>query len=171
MPLGKYHPSNYKITSPTPKVSATPSVAPAPPELSLPPAKSSSRPHHRRQGSDVKQKLQQYQRAMIEQARVATALSGPDATAPKPTSPKLHPLGTVGPITPLELEESLHAGYLVAGSLGKASTIYDIPTTMGPPRDSAGTSNQQEQDAIDKIIKAEEERWMKDAGSSYATKV
>jgi hypothetical protein len=63
----------------------------------------------------VKLKLQQYQREMIAQARLAELPSGAQdqAGGAKPTSPKLQPLGSPGPITPLELEES--SGYMAAG--------------------------------------------------------
>lgn len=102
---------------------------------------------------------------------MASTLSGQDSATPDPASPRLHPLGSPGPITPFELEESLHAGYLVAGGLGRGTTKSTKPTGMGPPAEALGTSAQREQEAIETIIKAEEERWMKDAGSSHATRV
>jgi len=99
MPLGKYHPSNYKNKSKTGDKLAP--ITPAAP----------SQPQHARKKSDIKKKLQQYQRDMIEQAALAGHMPFPGA---KPVSPRLLPLGSPGPVTPMELEES--AGYLGAGS-------------------------------------------------------
>jgi hypothetical protein len=95
IPVGKYHPSNYKNKS-NDNEGATLST-------------------HRRSSSDVRGNLQQYQRDIIEQAAIASGMPIPDI--PKPLSPRLRPLGTlsVGPMTPMELEGSSD-GYLVAGS-------------------------------------------------------
>jgi len=99
MPLGKYHPSNYKNKSNTSeKVTSLTPTAP-------------SQPHHTRKKSDIKKKLQQYQRDMVEQAALAGRMPFPGA---KPISPRLLPLGSPGPVTPMELEEG--AGYLGAGA-------------------------------------------------------
>ena len=99
MPLGKYHPSNYKNKS-----NAVEKIAPTTPAAP-------NQPHHARKKSDIKKKLQQYQRDMIEQAALAGRMPFPGA---KPISPRLLPLGSPGPVTPMELEES--AGYLGAGA-------------------------------------------------------
>jgi hypothetical protein len=101
MPLGKYHPSNYKNKSKA--VDKLSSLTPASP----------SQPQHVRKKSDIKKKLQQYQKDMVEQAALAGRMSFPGA---KPVSPRLLPLGSPGPVTPMELEES--AGYLGAGARG-----------------------------------------------------
>lgn len=63
----------------------------------------------------MKRKLQQYQRDMIAQARLSSLPGTQEQAAgsAEPTSPKLQPLGSPGPITPLELEES--SGYMAAG--------------------------------------------------------
>lgn len=86
-----------------------------PNELQIPASgKTNKRPAYERRTSDVKRKLQQYQRDMIAEARLAGLPSNQEqACIMKPTSPKLRPRGSPGPITPLELEES--AGYMVAG--------------------------------------------------------
>jgi hypothetical protein len=110
--MGKYHPSKYK------PVAGVATSAPLPPtELEIPSGKGNKRPAYERRTSDVKRKLQQYQRDMIAQARLA-GLRGTseDMASAKPSSPKLQPLGSPGPITPLELEES--GGYMVAGMSG-----------------------------------------------------
>jgi len=125
MPLGKYHPSNYN--SPASSSANTPSVTSVPPpfpstHLKIPQTNGKRpappRSIHERRGSDVKRKIQQYQRDMIAQARLKSSDSIPMAMK-EPNSPKLTPLGSPGPITPFELEES--DGYLTAGT--KASTI------------------------------------------------
>lgn len=99
MPLGKYHPSNYKNKSKNGDKLAP--LTPAAP----------SQPQHARKKSDIKKKLQQYQRDMVEQAALAGRMPFPGA---KPVSPRLLPLGSPGPVTPMELEEN--AGYLGAGA-------------------------------------------------------
>ena len=97
MPKGKYHPSNYKN-----KVVIPEKLAP------LVPAAAKG---HTRKNSDVKKKLQQYQREMVEQAAMAGNIQ---LTGGKPTSPRLIPLNSPGPVTPMELEEG--ASYLAARS-------------------------------------------------------
>ncbi|KAK0105186.1 hypothetical protein ONS95_004418 [Cadophora gregata] len=120
IPMGKYHPSNYK--SPASTEVSTPTTnprAPLPPtNLSIPATtnkrSSKERPGHERRSSDIKRKLQQYQRDMIAQARAAAPTTNDGRTSKEPNSPRLQPLGSPGPITPFELEEA--DGYIVAGS-------------------------------------------------------
>ncbi len=120
IPMGKYHPSNYK--SPASTAVTTPTSAPRPPlpptNLSIPPKtskrSSKERPGHERKSSDVKRKLQQYQRDMIAQARDAASTMRAGRASKEPISPKLQPLGSPGPITPFDLEEA--DGYIVEGS-------------------------------------------------------
>lgn len=89
-----------------------------PSHLKIPsPGKTNKRPAYERRTSDVKRKLQQYQRDMISEARLAGLPSNQEAGTAKPSSPRLLPCGSPGPITPLELEES--SGYMVAG-MGEA---------------------------------------------------
>ena len=132
IPMGKYHPSNFK-SNPTSSVGTpTGHSIPAPfpsHNLALPKTtgkrNTAARPGHERRGSDVKRKIQQYQREMIAQSRTAGHHStggAMKAALRKPNSPKLEPLGSPGPITPFELEES--AGYMIAG--GRAPTDSDV---------------------------------------------
>ncbi|KAI9743800.1 MAG: hypothetical protein M1818_002534 [Claussenomyces sp. TS43310] len=131
MPLGKYHPSNYKNKGET-----DPSAALTPPP---------QQPAHARQESDIRKKLQQYQRDMVEQASIA----GHIQMAARPENPRLAPLGSPGPVTPMELEEG--AGYLVAGA-GSA----------------ADPGSQQEM--VGRMIRAEQERMQREGrGSPVAT--
>jgi len=115
--MGKYHPSNYKLVAPAISTGLSPiPVSTQPTELEIPsPDKSNKRSAYERRTNDVKLKLQQYQRDMIAQARLAGLPGGSQdqAGSAKPSSPKLQPLGSPGPITPLELEES--SGYMAAG--------------------------------------------------------
>ncbi|EKD14401.1 uncharacterized protein L3040_008238 [Drepanopeziza brunnea f. sp. 'multigermtubi'] len=120
IPKGKYYPSNYQSPNPS-EISTPPSSLPRislpPTNLSLPPTSSKraskDRAGHERTSSDVKRKLQQYQRDMIAQAQ-ETASTLRATTSKEPLSPRLLPVGSPGPITPFELEEA--DGYLVAGN-------------------------------------------------------
>ncbi|KZL68908.1 hypothetical protein CT0861_07630 [Colletotrichum tofieldiae] len=144
LPMGKYYPSNYEqqnscgaLTGPSgppSRVSSTRSEGHIPTREAF---RTSSR-----QDSEVRRKLQQYQRDMIAQARLAASEvlgSSPNQTnaAPsstimlngvpltnlhhigttgvhKPISPRLLPLGSPGPVTPMDLEGE-QGGYLDRG--------------------------------------------------------
>jgi hypothetical protein len=91
--LPRFHPANYQAA--TTAVSSAPTSAPA------------STPRHY---SNAQLQLHNYQRELIASAtRSKTAPTGI-----KPVSPRLLPLGSPGPVTPLMLEEE--GGYLVAGA-------------------------------------------------------
>ena len=107
--------------------------------------------HHVRSDSDARRRLQQYQRDMVAQATLAAnrvlvkkgagskdmmahahiALQaggvhlGGTMSAHKPTSPRLAPLGSPGPVTPITLEaegDAAHSGgYLTKGRAYSAS--------------------------------------------------
>ena len=83
---------------------------------------------HSRNESEAKRRLQQYQRDMIAQATLALNGGNVNAAAmnaislrnmgftslnTKPSKPRLVPLGSPGPVTPMELESS-DDGYLGA---------------------------------------------------------
>jgi hypothetical protein len=125
-PTGKYHPSNYKFPSTTTALTPSLPARPLPPtNFTLPPSlqnrknKDRDRPAngHVRKTSDVKRKLQQYQREMIAQARMSahSIAAKTEGGKTEPLSPRLLPAGSPGPITPLELEMDGEDGYLVAG--------------------------------------------------------
>jgi hypothetical protein len=108
VPLGKYHPQNYKKPVKIPEKLAPLVQATA----------SQGRNHghghgHSRKKSDVKKKLQQYQRDMVHQAAMGGHVPLPGG---KPISPRLLPLSSPGPVTPMELEEGVAPGYLGARS-------------------------------------------------------
>ncbi|KAF7909666.1 uncharacterized protein EAF01_003384 [Botrytis porri] len=160
IPKGKYYPSNYK-PSPTSPLPSIPTAILNGGQLQLPPKsqrQKSSNPHHQRKSSDVKRKLQKYQKDMIEQARMVHAsvvsTPGESASGSKPISPRLLPLGSPGPITPFELEES--SGYLIAGQMR-----------------SGGLAQGEliENEAVARIIRMEEERRRREGQSSPAARV
>ncbi|TVY38430.1 hypothetical protein LOCC1_G006926 [Lachnellula occidentalis] len=163
IPAGKYYPSNYN--SPATTRVSTPTSAPGPlpgTNLTLPSAtahktKRQKSSGHERNSSDVKRKLQQYQRDMIAQARHAKSRTGGRAPGfhiqmPKPVSPKLMPAGSSGPITPFELEECDE--YLTSGT-----------------RDRGNTSNpggfQQDKQLINEMISMENSRAASIGHSSF----
>lgn len=125
IPMGKYHPSNYRspatTTAGTP--TSTPRHNPLPPtNLELPtgrPKRSKNiRPGHARQDSDVQRALLEYQRTMMAQAQLgstSTTAGNAKLGSTEPISPKLLPAGSPGPITPFELEGE-DGGYIVAGN-------------------------------------------------------
>ncbi|GKT48816.1 uncharacterized protein ColSpa_08997 [Colletotrichum spaethianum] len=144
LPMGKYYPSNYEQqnshgartgpSGPPSRVSSARSEGHIPTREAF---RASSR-----QDSEVRRKLQQYQRDMIAQARLAAsevlgsspnqANAAPSSTITlngvpltnlhhigttgvhKPISPRLLPLGSPGPVTPMDLEGE-QGGYLDRG--------------------------------------------------------
>lgn len=119
-----------------------------------------------RTDSDAKRRLQQYQRDMVAQAtQAARSLAGAKGPAGlaaahgvvvpnfqidsnKPTSPRLQPLGSPGPVTPMELEAQGDGGYLTRG--------------RAVPSPDSRRDNQ----AIAKALKAEEERKQREGRGS-----
>lgn len=137
LPLGKYYPSNWERRHGKGPQSRPPAAA-AHSEPQVPKSQESNQSpsHAQRPGSDVKRRLQQYQRDMIAQAAMAanalivssgSAGSGGSASSSiasslrgltlpqghlaatflkthKPRSPRLEPVGSPGPVTPMSLE-------------------------------------------------------------------
>lgn len=119
---GKYHPSNYKsLTAPSSMATPQPSL-----HTTLLPADATS-------ATDIRRKLQQYQRDMVEQAAMAARLSVPGG---EPVSPRLCPLGSPGPVTPWELDGGEGEGYLERGGGSSAA----IETKMGESAKAAVTT-------------------------------
>lgn len=100
---GKYHPSNYKNSGTTTAVTSAPGT-----QMSVP----TFLPNTSNSAKDIRKKLQQYQRDMVEQAALAARLSVPGR---EPISPRLGPLGSPGPVTPWELDGE-NDGYLERGA-------------------------------------------------------
>lgn len=96
---------------------------------------------HTRNESEAKRRLQQYQRDMIAQASLA--LDGGNfnsaalqslrnigfASISKPNKPKLEPLGSPGPVTPMELGGSAD-GYLSARGPADDAQAEEIARAM-----------------------------------------
>ncbi|KAI0384559.1 hypothetical protein F5Y04DRAFT_248606 [Hypomontagnella monticulosa] len=133
LPMGKYYPSNYvkrkeekrSRQQSRPHTSVPTSPIGSKSETQVPTTRDSVATGHSRNESDAKRRLQQYQRDMIAQATLA--LNGGNVNAAtlsslrtigfssmsKPSKPRLAPLGSPGPVTPMELEGS-EDGYLGA---------------------------------------------------------
>ncbi|KAK5124693.1 hypothetical protein LTR85_001406 [Meristemomyces frigidus] len=97
--LPRFHPANFP--------SAHSSLQVTPDGVASPQGPVSPRAHQRML-SDAQKHLYAYQREVVSAARASSPGPGD-----RPISPKLAPLGSPGPVTPLELE--CEDGYLVAG--------------------------------------------------------
>ncbi|KAK4248693.1 hypothetical protein C7999DRAFT_40088 [Corynascus novoguineensis] len=160
LPMGKYYPSNWERRhGKTPQKSRPPVTSqPAAPavrsEPQVPKFQQGDQAHQHRPGSDVKRRLQQYQRDMVAQAAMAAnallassgsagsigapSLSGLPLPVPrgqlaatflkthKPLSPRLQPVGSPGPVTPMSLESD---SYLSLGSPGAG--VVNAPEMAG----------------------------------------
>lgn len=91
------------------------------------------------------------------QARNAAMLAnfhgGPAAAGlggSEPISPRLAPLGSPGPITPFELEDSAQAGYVVAG------VSHSMAANEGPI--GGGLERDRDRELVGRMIMVEEER-------------
>lgn len=177
LPMGKYYPSNYEAkqrrsNQSTPNASR-PSSAAGPSSMKTEtavPQITRTDSSHSRSNSDAKRRLQQYQRDMVAQATQAARqiASGPGSSAHlaaahgvsvqkfqlgshRPISPRLQPLGSPGPVTPMELEG--HGGE--AGYLGRGRPV---------PSPDAG----REDDAIARAMAAEAARMRREGRASPA---
>ncbi|KAI0458488.1 hypothetical protein F5B21DRAFT_433889 [Xylaria acuta] len=142
LPMGKYYPSNYerrkdekKGKKHRPTTSAPTMSGSAKSESQVPTVNQTSSIGHSRSESEAKARLQQYQRDMIAQASIALGRGNPnEATLGsirqygfnhviKPSKPRLVPLGSPGPVTPMELEGS-DIGYLeIHGGIGAQAEL------------------------------------------------
>ncbi|KAF2484056.1 hypothetical protein BDY17DRAFT_120491 [Neohortaea acidophila] len=113
--LPRFHPSNY--SSPQSSAQTTPDAGPTSPQIPAPPRL------HQRVVSDAQKHLLAYQRETVSAAARSSAPTHLD----DPESPRLMPLGSPGPVTPLELE-SEGDDYLMSGG--------------GPTRDQAVESQE-----------------------------
>ncbi|KAI1771647.1 hypothetical protein F4818DRAFT_198293 [Hypoxylon cercidicola] len=135
LPMGKYYPSNYvkrkeekRSKQQTLRPSSSSPVSPvgSKSETQVPTTRDIPAIGHSRNESEAKRRLQQYQRDMIAQATLA--LNGGNMNAAtlnslrtigftsmsnNPSKPRLVPLGSPGPVTPMELEGA-EDGYLGA---------------------------------------------------------
>ncbi|KAG6037825.1 hypothetical protein E4U41_004714 [Claviceps citrina] len=129
LPLGKYYPTNYEQQHPQRESDYTrPSPLAHSASLTMEsyshlPQVRPELPRGENPQLEMRRKMQQYQRDMIAQASMVlgattrTASPGVSMNGPpvkdiclsgsmlnKPLSPRLHPLGSPGPVTPMELE-------------------------------------------------------------------
>jgi hypothetical protein len=148
MPVGKYYPSNYERRKAEKHGRQVSESRVTTTSNRQPPS-----PGHSRNESDAKRRLQQYQRDMIAQARMALnggstytlqSLRSMGFGSPSnPDKPKLEPLGSPGPVTPMELGGS-NDGYLAA---------------RGPADDAQA-------EEIARALRAEEQRRRREGASS-----
>lgn len=94
-PLGRFHPANFP-SSQSSSSAQTPATGPNSPQSPVSPRT------YQKQYTDAQRQMYQYQQQLL----AATARSTRGSVGPKPSSPRLHPLGSPGPVTPLELEET-----------------------------------------------------------------
>ncbi|KAF2643910.1 hypothetical protein P280DRAFT_477354 [Massarina eburnea CBS 473.64] len=98
--LPRFHPANF-ASSQNSSAAGTPGTGPSSPQPPLSPRA------HQKQYSDIQRQMYAYQQQLM--ANAARQARGPTA---KPTSPRLNPLESPGPVTPMELEGA--DGYLTA---------------------------------------------------------
>lgn len=185
LPVGKYYPSNYeqrqKQTHHSSRSSARPSSAVGPSSVksdTVVPQINRTDPRGR-PDSEAKMRLLQYQRDMITQAQLAKqrledggSSSYPAAAglhgAPShrhqrgsgprgPISPRLQPLGSPGPVTPLALEGA--DGYLSARGR---------PSPRDRPRPVPSPDAGRESHAVARAMKAHGERRRREGRCSPA---
>lgn len=179
LPVGKYYPSNYehrqKQTHHSSRSSTRPSSAVGPSSVksdTVVPQINRADPRGR-PDSEAKTRLLQYQRDMITQAQLAkqrledggvAGLHGASSqrlqktnTPRGPISPRLQPLGSPGPVTPLALEGA--DGYLSARS---RASPRDRPRPVPSP--DAGRENH----AVARAMKAHGERRRREGRCSPA---
>jgi hypothetical protein len=153
LPVGKYYPSNYEQEHPQ---SASDHLRPAP-VTHVAPLTVKSDANVPRVRADLSQsdnpqvemrrKMQQYQRDMIAQATMVLGTSAKSTTgislnglpikdiwlsgsaSQKPRSPRLDPLGSPGPVTPMDLE-SCGSSYIDTGVKSPSSLSKD---SLAPP--------------------------------------
>ncbi|KAI1370736.1 hypothetical protein F4677DRAFT_457672 [Hypoxylon crocopeplum] len=167
LPMGKYYPSNYvkrkeekrSKQQGRPPTSIPSSTMGSKSETQVPTTRDAPPTGQSRNESDAKRRLQQYQRDMIAQATLALNGGNVNAAAlsslrtigftsvSKPSKPRLAPLGSPGPVTPMELEGS-EDGYL--GARGPADAQIE---------------------EITRAIRAEEERKRREGATSPAVEL
>ncbi|CAI6332417.1 unnamed protein product [Periconia digitata] len=99
--LPRFHPANF-TSSQQSSSAATPTTGPNSPQPPLSPRT------HNRQYSEIQRQMYAYQQQLL-----ANATRQARGSIAKPTSPRLNPLDSPGPVTPMELEGA--DGYLTAG--------------------------------------------------------
>jgi hypothetical protein len=142
--LPRYHPQAYQSPNRAPPNTSQQSYRPSSPL--------GNTSQYFRVPSDSQKALRQYQRDLIAHAKLSSSEAATPGSA-KPNAPRLDPLGSPGPVTPLALEEE--GGYLTAG-MGSISN-GGSPVMSGDD-DSA--------DLVDKDIRNENNRCEKKSRGS-----
>ncbi|KAF2140635.1 uncharacterized protein K452DRAFT_230126 [Aplosporella prunicola CBS 121167] len=109
--LPRFHPANFPSQSSS--AAQTPSTNPNSPQP--PPSPYAQQ----RQYSEAQRQLYLYQRELLATAARNMHASSTGGATVRPVSPRLNPLGSPGPVTPLELEGQ--GDYLVAGARSAAA--------------------------------------------------
>lgn len=122
--LPRFHPANYQSSE----------------AHSIQPSRNSRSSASQRHLSDAQQKLHQYQRDLVTSATKTSRSLVSQSVTRKPSSLRLHPLGSPGPVTPMTLEGQ--GDYLAAGST-------DSPRQLQPS---------EETDLVDRFIREESDR-------------
>ncbi|TGJ78279.1 hypothetical protein E0Z10_g10488 [Xylaria hypoxylon] len=142
-PMGKYYPSNYEKRKGEKRkkgnnqhrlaISESTVSNSIKPEPQVPVINQTSTTGHSRNESEAKRRLQQYQRDMIAQATIALNHGNVNeatlgsirslgfSNMMNPSKPRLIPLGSPGPVTPMELEGS-EDGYLEVHGASRVMT-------------------------------------------------
>ena len=110
--LPRFHPANF-VSKESPSSTS--------PRTSL---RSSHAPYAHRPYSEAQAKLQQYQRELVASATRSSRAATSSADGVKPSSPRLHPLGSPGPVTPMMLEGQ--GDYMIAGVGGSNGRIGQV---------------------------------------------
>ncbi|GAB7340358.1 hypothetical protein MBLNU457_6803t2 [Dothideomycetes sp. NU457] len=125
--LPRFHPANFPSSHSS--VGNTPGSGPVSPQMSLSPQM------QQKMVNDVQKQLYLYQQEI-------SARSGPQVIRERPTSPRLVPLGSPGPVTPLALELEEEDNYLAAGSrTHSAPTAIECGDELAARMSSAARSS------------------------------
>ncbi|KAL8942865.1 MAG: hypothetical protein Q9216_001408 [Gyalolechia sp. 2 TL-2023] len=122
--LPPFHPANYESRTSSSRIPSHPGSA-----------------AHDRQTSDTQRKIQRYQRDIVLSATRTGILNTGKSPLARPSSPRLNPLGSPGPVTPLMLEGQ--DDYFLAGP-GTASR--------------SALKESERRDMADRLIAAERDR-------------
>ncbi|KAI4749026.1 hypothetical protein E4T50_00685 [Aureobasidium sp. EXF-12298] len=149
--LPRFHPANFP-SSQSSSVATTPSTGPLSPSNPPPSPKAQQRLY-----SEAQKQLYLYHRETLAAQAAVTAAANAGSGRPaslrfeKPLSPRLAPLGSPGPVTPLELEGQ--DGYLLAGAHATSAAAHAVAAQEAAAQISAHHS-----DLVDKLIEQEVRR-------------
>ncbi|KAG9738889.1 hypothetical protein KCU59_g8742, partial [Aureobasidium melanogenum] len=149
--LPRFHPANFP-SSQSSSIANTPGTGPTSP--SNPPVSPKAQ---QRLYSEAQKQLYLYQREILAAQAAVTAAANAGSGRPqsarfeKPLSPRLAPLGSPGPVTPLELEGQ--DGYLLAGAHVSSAAAH-----AAAAQEAAAQLSAQHSDLVDKLIEQEVRR-------------